>query len=110
VTQENNSDEWTNGSISTSKSNEKTTTTNKIELAVNTTTQPFCDPPIKADNIDAKHTFKKTEQEVVILPTDLNANARVSLKQLCNYYTRLSKKNLTSMYDDVRVHCIAKIN
>jgi len=47
--------------------------------------------------VDSKHTFKETEQDVVILPTDLNKNAQVSLKQLCDYYTRLSKKNLTSM-------------
>lgn len=62
-----------------------------------TASQPFCDPPIKRDDIDSKHTFKETEQDVAILPSDLNKDAQVSLRQLCDYYTRLSKKNLTSM-------------
>ena len=95
-----NSDEWITSSTLSIKQNEKTNS-NIIDLTSSSTTtttpQPFCDPPIKADDIDSKHTFKETEQDVAILPTDLNKNAHVSLRQLCDYYTRLSKKNLTSM-------------
>ncbi len=98
-----NSDEWIASSTSTIKSNEKIKT-NIINLASSTTTsQSFCDPPIKTDDVDSKHTFKETEQDVVILPTDLNKNAQVSLKQLCDYYIRLSKKNLTSMKKKIKL-------
>ncbi|CAF0840160.1 unnamed protein product [Adineta steineri] len=92
------SDTWIASSTSPIKSNEKINS-NIIDLTSSTTTtttlQPFCDPPIKADDTDSKHTFKETEQDVAILPTDLNKNAHVSVRQLCDYYTRLSKKNLT---------------
>lgn len=104
-----NTDEWISSSTSsTIKSNEKlqsnilnltssnTTSSIKATATTTSTTQPFCDPPLKTDDPDAKHTFKETEQDVVILPTDLNKNASVSIRQLCDYYTRLSKKNLTS--------------
>ncbi|CAF3783286.1 unnamed protein product [Rotaria magnacalcarata] len=91
-----NSDEWITSSSPSIKS-DKQIKSKVIDLASATTStsQPFCDPPIKTDDFDSKHTFKETEQEVAILPTDLNKNATVSFKQLCDYYTRLSKKNLT---------------
>ncbi|CAF0747813.1 unnamed protein product [Adineta ricciae] len=98
-----NTDEWIANSTSTVKSNEKlkrsfidlASSTSTTNTTTSTASQPFCDPPIKADDVETKHTFKETEQEVAILPTDLNKNAHVSIRQLCDYYTRLSKKNLT---------------
>lgn len=90
------SEEWIATATSSIKSDEKSKT-NAMNLT-STASQPFCDPPIKRDDIDTKNTFKETEQEVAILPSDLNKNAHVSLRQLCDYYTRLSKKNLTSMF------------
>ncbi|CAF4107088.1 unnamed protein product [Rotaria sordida] len=94
ISQVTNSDEWLTSSTSSTKQNEKTNSS-IIDLTKSITSQPFCDPPIKTNDIDSKHTFKETEQELVILPTDLNSNAHISLKQLCDYYTKLSKKNLT---------------
>ncbi|CAF0757679.1 unnamed protein product [Adineta ricciae] len=98
-----NTDEWIANSTSTVKSNEKlrrsfidlASSTSTTKTTTSTASQPFCDPPIKADDVETKHTFKETEQEVAILPADLNKNAHVSIRQLCDYYTRLSKKNLT---------------
>jgi hypothetical protein len=76
------------------------TTSDVIDLSKDNVGQPFCDPPIKSDDIDPKHTFKETEQDIAILPSDLNRNVPLTLKQLCDYYTRLSKKNLTSKKSD----------
>jgi hypothetical protein len=91
-----NTAEWIASSTSSIKSDDKTKN-NIIDLtSAKASSQPFCDPPIKADDTESKHTFKETEQDVVMLPTDLNKNAQVSVRQLCDYYTRLSKKNLTS--------------
>ena len=107
VTDVTNSDEWTVSAAVPSKPDAKASS-NVVDLASTAPSQPFCDPPIKATDPDAKHTFKETEQDVVMLPTDLNKNATVSVKQLCDYYTRLSKKNLTSTMnepdDDSRIN------
>jgi hypothetical protein len=90
-------DEWIASSTSAIKSDEKTKSSIINLTSTKTSSQPFCDPPIKTDDTDSKHTFKETEQDVIILPSDLNKNVHVSVRQLCDYYTRLSKKNLTSM-------------
>jgi hypothetical protein len=95
VTDVTNTDEWIVSAAVPNKPDAKVSS-NVVDLASTAPPQPFCDPPIKATDPDAKHTFKETEQDVVMLPTDLNKNATVSVKQLCDYYTRLSKKNLTS--------------